>query len=189
MIVNAVIVWNKYIASTSRANNTTAKLHNKNRTNVLGPLQTTDWIQHSIHQIKVSWYEMCNRNPAKTYRVHCLHVFTRMRALNSFNAKNTIRARKFHAYCLRDSHATSRTTIYANITQTGRIWVYCSWFWVVLVGFVGGFGWFCWWFWVVLGRFGWFWVVLGGFRWFWVVPCFSNYVLWGTKLKFLSPSK
>ena len=71
-------------------------------------------------------------------------------------------------YCRRDSHTTSRTAIYANITQTGRIWVYCSWFWVVLVGFVGfvgGFGWFCWWFWVVLGRFG----------WFWVVPCFSNY--------------
>ena len=61
-------------------------------------------------------------------------------------------------YCRRDSHTTSRTAIYANITQTGRIWVYCSWFWVVLVGFgfVGGFGWFCWWFWVVLGRFGWF---------------------------------
>ena len=55
-------------------------------------------------------------------------------------------------YCRRDSHATSRTAIYANITQTGRIWVYCSWFWVVLVGFVGGFGWF----WVVLGGFGWF---------------------------------
>ena len=59
-------------------------------------------------------------------------------------------------YCGRDSHATSRTVIYI-ITQTGRIRVYCSWFWVVLVGFVGfvgGFGWFCWWFWVVLGRFG-----------------------------------
>ena len=69
-------------------------------------------------------------------------------------------------YCGRDSHATSRTAIYANITQTGRIRVYCSWFWVVLVGFVGGFGWFCWWFWVVLGGFGSFWVVLGGFGWF-----------------------
>ena len=72
-------------------------------------------------------------------------------------------------YCRRDSHATSPTAIYANITQTGRIWVYCSWFWVVLVGFVGfvgGFGSFCWWFWVVLGSFGWFWVVLGGFGWF-----------------------
>ena len=48
-------------------------------------------------------------------------------------------------------------------------WIYCSWFWVVLVGFVGfvgGFGSFCWWF----------WVVLGGFGSFWVVPCFSNYV-------------
>ena len=81
-------------------------------------------------------------------------------------------------YCRRDSHATSRTAIYANVTQTGRIWVYCSWFWVVLVGFdgfVGGFGWFCWWFWVVLGGFGSFWVVLGRFGWFWVVPCFSNY--------------
>ena len=69
-------------------------------------------------------------------------------------------------YCGRDSHATSRTAIYANITQPGRIRVYCSWFWVVLVGFVGGFGWF----WVVLllvlGAFGWFWVVLGGFGWF-----------------------
>ena len=52
--------------------------------------------------------------------------------------------------CQRDSHATSQTVIYANITQTGRIRVYCSWFWVVLVGFVGGFGWFCWWFWVAL---------------------------------------
>ena len=48
------------------------------------------------------------------------------------------------------SHATSQTAIYANITQTGRIKVYCSWFWVVLVGFVGGFGWFWWWVWVVL---------------------------------------
>ena len=56
--------------------------------------------------------------------------------------------------CQRDSHATSRTAIYANITQTGRIRVYCSWFWVVLVGFVG---------------------FVGGFGWFWVVPCFSNY--------------
>ena len=71
-------------------------------------------------------------------------------------------------YCGRDSHAISRTPIYTNITQTGRIRVYCSWSWVVLVGFVGfvgGFGWFCWWFWMVLGRFG----------SFWVVPCFSNY--------------
>ena len=56
--------------------------------------------------------------------------------------------------CQRDSHATSQTAIYANITQTGRIRVYCrcfcvvlagfvgvsSWFWVVLAGFVGGFG-------------------------------------------------
>ena len=71
-------------------------------------------------------------------------------------------------YCRRDSHATSPTAIYANITQTGRIWIYCSWFWVVLVGFVG-----------FVGGFGWFWVVLlvvlGGFGWFWVVPCFSNY--------------
>ena len=57
--------------------------------------------------------------------------------------------------CQRDSHATSQTAIYANITQTGRIRVYCCWFWVVLVGFVG-FG----------GGFGWFWVVLGGFGWF-----------------------
>ena len=57
--------------------------------------------------------------------------------------------------CQRDSHATSQTAIYANIMQTGRIRVYCCWFWVVLVGFVSGFGWF----WVVLGRFGWFWVV------------------------------
>ena len=62
-------------------------------------------------------------------------------------------------YCRRDSHATSRTPIYTNITQTGRIRVYCSWFWVVL-------HWFCWWF----------WVVLDGFGWFWLVPCFSNYV-------------
>ena len=72
-------------------------------------------------------------------------------------------------YCRRDSHATSPTAIYANITQTGRIWVYCSWFWVVLVGFVGfvgGFGWFWVVLLVVLGRFGWFWVVLGGFGWF-----------------------
>ena len=62
-------------------------------------------------------------------------------------------------YCGRDSHATSRTAIYANITQTGRIRVYGSWFWVVLVGFVG-----------FVGGFGWFWVVLlvvlGGFGWF-----------------------
>ena len=82
-------------------------------------------------------------------------------------------------YCRRDSHATSRTPIYANITQTGRISVYCSWFWVVLVGFVGfvgGFGWFWVVLLVVLDGFGWFWVVLGGFvgfvggfGWFWVV--------------------
>ena len=38
----------------------------------------------------------------------------------------------------RDSHATSQTAIYANITQTGRIRVYCKWVWVVLAGF----GWF-----------------------------------------------
>ena len=35
---------------------------------------------------------------------------------------------------------------------------------------MAGFGWFCWWFWLVLGGFvggfGWFWVVLGGFGWF-----------------------
>ena len=81
-------------------------------------------------------------------------------------------------YCRRDSHATSPTAIYANITQTGRIWVYCSWFWVVLVGFVGfvgGFGWFWVVLLVVLGGFESFWVVLGRFGWFWVVPCFSNY--------------
>ena len=69
-------------------------------------------------------------------------------------------------YCRLDSHATSQTPIYANITQTGRIRVYCSWFWVVLVGF-------CRWFWVVLGGFvggfGSFWMVLGGFGSFWVV--------------------
>ena len=58
--------------------------------------------------------------------------------------------------CRRDSHATSRTPIYANITQTGRVGVCCSWFWVVLVGFVG---------------------FVGGFGWFWVVPCFSNHGL------------
>ena len=55
---------------------------------------------------------------------------------------------------------------------------HCSWFWVVLVGFVGfvgGFGWFWVVLLVVLGGFGSFWVVLGGFGWFWVVPCFSNY--------------
>ena len=72
-------------------------------------------------------------------------------------------------YCRRDSHATSRTPIYANITQTGRIRVYCSWFWVVLVGFVGfvgGFGWFWLVLLVVLGGFGSFWVVLGRFGWF-----------------------
>ena len=75
-------------------------------------------------------------------------------------------------YCRRDSHATSRTAIYANIPQIGRIWVYCSWFWVALVGFVG-----------FVGGFGWFWVVLlvvlGGFGSFWVVPCFSNYGRFG----------
>ena len=72
-------------------------------------------------------------------------------------------------YCRRDSHATSPTAIYANITQTGRIWVYCSWFWVVLVGFVGFVGGF-------VGGFGWFWVVLGGFGWFRVlVTTFCSY--------------
>ena len=58
--------------------------------------------------------------------------------------------------CQRDSHATSPTAIYANITQTGRIRVYCRWFWVVLAGFVGV----CSWFWVVLAGF------VGGCAWF-----------------------
>ena len=49
--------------------------------------------------------------------------------------------------CQRDSHATSQTAIYTSITQTGRLRVYCCWFCVVLVGFVGGFGSF----WLVLG--------------------------------------
>ena len=69
--------------------------------------------------------------------------------------------------CQRDSHATSQTAIYANITQAGRIRVYCSMFWVVLVGFVdfvGGFGWF----WLVLL------VVLGGFGWFRVLVTTEN---------------
>ena len=42
-------LWNlkkNEIVSTSRANNTTVKLYNKNMTNILGPLQTTD--RHSI---------------------------------------------------------------------------------------------------------------------------------------------
>ena len=60
-----------------------------------------------------------------------------------------------HEDCERDSHATPQTAIYANITQTGHIRVYCSWFWLVLL--------------VVLGR------IVGGFRSFWVVPCLSNY--------------
>ena len=69
--------------------------------------------------------------------------------------------------CQRDSHATSQTAIYANITQAGRIRVYCSMFWVVLVGFVdfvGGLGWF----WLVLL------VVLGGFGWFRVLVTTEN---------------
>ena len=61
--------------------------------------------------------------------------------------------------------------------------VYCSWFWVVLVGFVG-----------FVDGFGWFWLVLlvvlagfvGVFGWFWLVPCFSNYVVLGTKVRLLS---
>ena len=61
--------------------------------------------------------------------------------------------------CQRDSHAISPTAIYANITQTGRIRVYCSWFWIVLVGFLG-----------FVGGFGWLWlvllVVLGSLCWF-----------------------
>ena len=69
----------------------------------------------------------------------------------TFNAKNTIRARNSMHDCQRDSYATSQTAIYANIMQTGRIRVYCCWFWVVLVGFVG-----------FIGGFGWFWLVLGG---------------------------
>jgi len=47
--------------------------------------------------------------------------------------------------------------------------VCCSWFWVVLVGFVGfvgGFGWFWVVLLVVLAGFGSFWVVLAGFGWF-----------------------
>ena len=43
----------------------------------------------------------------------------------------------------------------------GPFWLVLLVLYVVLDGFVGGFGWF--------------WVVLGGFGWFWVVPCFSNY--------------
>ena len=66
----------------------------------------------------------------------------------------------------RDSHATSQTAIYANITQTGRIRVYCSWFWDYMAYWhevYTGFGSF--WLvllvlWVVLGGF------VGGFRWF-----------------------
>ena len=58
--------------------------------------------------------------------------------------------------------------VLAQYRATGRIRVYCSWFWVVLVGFVG-----------FVGGFGWFWlvllVVLGRFGWFWLVPCFRNY--------------
>ena len=56
--------------------------------------------------------------------------------------------------CQHDSHATSQTAIYASITQTGRIRVYCSWIWIVLVGFVG-----------FVGCFGWL-VILAGFGWF-----------------------
>ena len=52
----------------------------------------------------------------------------------------------------RDGHATTQMVIYANITQTGRIRVYCRWFWLVLLVVVGGF----------LGHFG-------------LVPWFSNY--------------
>ena len=58
-----------------------------------------------------------------------------------------------HAF-QRDSHATSPTAIYANITQTGRIRVYCRWFCVVLPDFLGSSSWF----WIVLARF------VGGFR-------------------------
>ena len=55
-----------------------------------------------------------------------------------------------------------------QISRKPVVLVCCSWFWVVLVGFVG-----------FVGGFGWFWmvllVVLGRFGWFWLVPCFSNY--------------
>ena len=37
-----------------------------------------------------------------------------------------------------------------------------------IVDGLGGFGWFCWWLWVVLAGF------VAGFGWFWLVPCFSN---------------
>ena len=50
-----------------------------------------------------------------------------------------------------------QTAIYANITQIGRVRVYCRWFWVVLAGFVAG----CSGFWVVL----WFLYVSVGFCW------------------------
>ena len=63
--------------------------------------------------------------------------------------------------CQRDSHKTSQTAIYANITQTGLIRVYCRWFWVVLAVF--------WWFWVSLAS------IVGGCRWFWLVMWFRNY--------------
>jgi len=45
----------------------------------------------------------------------------------------------------RDGRAAARMVICASVTQTGRIRVYCGWFWLV-----------CWWLWVVLGHFGWF---------------------------------
>ena len=49
-----------------------------------------------------------------------------------------------------------------QISRKPVVLVCCSWFWVVLVGFVG-----------FVGVFGWFWlvllVVLGGFGSFWVV--------------------
>ena len=83
----------------------------------------------------------------ETYKQCVRYVFT-----GFFFAHLTSRPSRhsYLVYCQRDSHATSQTAIYANITQTGRMKVYFTWFWIVLAGFVGG----C--------------------RWFWLVPCFCN---------------
>ena len=87
--------------------------------------------------------------------------------LDSFNAKNTIRARKIPCIIVdvivTQHHGRPSTQISRKLVVLGYIVAGFGSFWVVLL--------------VVLGGFGWFWVVLGRFGWFWVVPCFSNYDL------------
>ena len=45
----------------------------------------------------------------------------------------------------------------------------CGLLWVVVGGFLGGYGWFFGWLWVVVSGCGWSWMVLSGCGWLWMV--------------------